>query len=80
MIAAMAQRMADVVNESMRIANGSRDIKTRRSRVRVARERLVQLRELAAQFPIIKFERLADVERDIGKIDAETDGLEGEEG
>lgn len=76
LIGAMAQRMVDVVNESMTIANGSKNIETRRSRVRVARDTLHRLLELAGDYPFIKVQRLVDVERDIGKIDAETDQLE----
>lgn len=79
MIAAMAQRMVDVVNESMRIAHGSKNIETRRSRMRVARERLGQVQELAAQYPFLKVERLAEVESDLAKIDQETDGLQAPE-
>jgi len=75
-IAAMGQRIVDVVNESMRIAHESKNIETRRSRVRVARERMAQLRELAADYPFLKIQRLADVERDLKKIDQETDRLE----
>lgn len=76
MIAAMAQRMVDVVNESIQIAGHSQNIETRRSRVRVARERIAQIQELAADYPFLKIERLADVERDLAKIDKETDRLE----
>lgn len=75
MIAAMGQRMVDVVNESIQIAGHSKNIETRRSRVRVARERIAQLQELAADYPFIKIERLTDVERDLAKIDSETDRL-----
>lgn len=76
MIAAMAQRMVDVVNESIQIAAHSQNIETRRSRVRVARERIAQLQELAADYPFLKIILLADVERDLEKIDRETDRLE----
>lgn len=76
MIAAMAQRMVDVVNESIRIAGHSQNIETRLSRLRVARERIAQIQELAADYPFLKIERLADVERDLAKIDRETDWLE----
>lgn len=77
MIAAMAQRMVDVVNESIQIAGHSQNIETRRSRVHVARERIAQIQVLAADYPFLKIERLADVERDLEKIDRETDRLEG---
>ena len=76
LIAAMGRRMVDVVNESIQIAGHSQNIETRRSRVRVARERIAQLQELAADYPFLKIERLADVERDLEKIDRETDRLE----
>lgn len=80
MIAAMAQRMVDTVNESMRIAHDSKNVETRRSRIGVARERLVQLHELAEQYPFIKVQQLAEVERDLAKIDAATDQMEGPQG
>lgn len=80
MIAAMAQRMVDVVNESMRIAHDSKNIETRRSRIGVSRERLVQLQELAEQYPFIKVQQLAEVECDLAKIDEATDQMEGPQG
>lgn len=76
MIAAMGQRMVDVVNESIQIAGHSQNIETRRSRVRVARERIAQPQELAADYPFVRIDRLADVEHDLEKIDRETDRLE----
>ena len=76
MIAAMGQRMVDVANESIQIAGHSKNIETRRSRARVAREKMRQLRELAEEYPLIRIERLADVERDLAMIDLETDKLE----
>jgi hypothetical protein len=76
MIAAKAQRMVDVVNESIQIAGHSKNIETRRSRIRVARERIAQLQELAADYPFLKIMQLVDVEHDLRKIDQETDSLE----
>ena len=78
-IAAMGQRIIDVVNESLQIADKSKNIKTRRSRVRVAHEKIEQLGQLAAEFPFLKIQRLDDVERDLAKIDCETDSLEAHE-
>lgn len=76
MIATMGQRMVDVVNESVQIAGHSKNIETCRSRVRVVQERIAELQELAADYPFLKIERLADVERDLEKIERETDRLE----
>lgn len=76
MIAAMGRRIVDVVNQSMRIAHDSKDIETRRSRLRVARENIARLSVLADEYPFLKIERLADVESDLAKIDSETDELE----
>lgn len=75
LVAAMAQRMIDVVNESIQIAGHSQSIETRRSRVCVAREHIAQLQDLAADHPFIKIERLADVEVDLSKIDQKTNSL-----
>lgn len=71
----MAQRIVDVVNESIQIANDSTNIETRRSRVLVAREKIQQLEELAEQYPFLKITRVADIERNLTIIDHETDQL-----
>lgn len=76
-IAAMAQRMVDVVSQSMRIAFDSKNIDTRRSRIRVARENVARVQKLAADYPFIKIDNIADVERDLDKIDRETDRMAG---
>lgn len=74
-VAATARRMVEVVSQSMQIAFDSKNIETRRSRVRVARENIARLLELASDYPFIKIERLADVERDLAKIDERTDEM-----
>lgn len=75
-VAVMAQRMVDVVGESMQIAHGSKNIETRRSRVRVARDTIRRLTEMARQEPRLTIERVADVERDLLKIDLATNEME----
>src|SRR5690349_4433593 len=68
LIAGMAQRIVDVVNESMRMAHHSKNIETRRSRAQVAREKIGEVQAMAAQYPFLRVEQLADVERDLAKI------------
>lgn len=75
LIAAMGARIVEGVNESMQIAGQSRNVETRRSRVRIAREKIEQLQELAAEFPFVRIQRLDDVERDLTKIDRESDAM-----
>ena len=76
LIAAIGQRMVEVINQSMQIANDSKNVETRRSRVGVARENIERLQELATSYPFIKLQRLADVERSLAEIDRETEEME----
>lgn len=75
LVAAMAQRMVDVVNESMQIANGSKNVETRRSRIRVARDRLADLQKLDSDYSFLALTNLADVERSIVALERETDEM-----
>ena len=75
LVAAMAQRMVDVVNESMQIANGSKNVETRRSRIRVARDRLADLQKLDSDYSFLALTNLADVERSIAELERETEEM-----
>lgn len=72
MLGAMAQRMADAINESMQIANQSKNVETRRSRIRVARDRLADLQKMASEHPFLALTNLVDVERSIAELERET--------
>jgi hypothetical protein len=71
-VAAMAQRIVDVINESMQIANVSKNVETRRSRIGVARDRLADLQKMASDYPFLALTNLADVERSIAELERET--------
>ncbi|MHB8771295.1 MAG: hypothetical protein ACYC7J_09875 [Syntrophales bacterium] len=61
-----------VFTESLNIANNSKNIKTRESRLRVARDALVELRKMERQFPFLHLENLQAVEASIAGVEAET--------
>ena len=75
LVAAMAQRMVDVVNESMQIANGSKNVETRRSRIEVARDRLADLQQMARDHPFLALTSLPAVERSIAELERETNEM-----
>lgn len=75
LVAAMAQRMVDVVNESMQIANGSKNVETRRSRIRVARDQVADLQKLDSDYSFLALTNLADVERSIAELERETEEM-----
>lgn len=72
-----AMSMLRVVSESMRIAFDSKSEETRRSRVRVARDNVARLLDLAADYPFLKVDNVDEVMRDLDKMDAATDAMFG---
>ncbi len=67
-----AESMVRVANESLRIANTSRNLATRASRVNVARANIQRLKELSAKYPFLQLTSLAAVEDSIRKVEQET--------
>lgn len=74
-IAATAHRMVDVANQSLRIANDSKNEETRRSRLRIVRENVDRLKSLIAKHSFLSFTELAVFERSLAAVEAETDRM-----
>lgn len=70
-----AETAARVLNESLSAANQSTDKGTRDYKLRIARERLIELKQLANKFPFLKLTNLPDVEASITSVEVETRAL-----
>lgn len=70
-----AESALRVFTESLDIANKSKNLATRESRLRVARENLNFLKELTNQHPFLHLENLQAVEVSINEVEAETQEL-----
>jgi hypothetical protein len=68
-IADMAQRIGDVINESMQIASKSLNQDTQVSRIQVAKDKFHQLEQLMEEYPFLKVDQLEGVKRDIAKLE-----------
>lgn len=66
-----AIRLVDVINESLKIANESRNADTKISRLEVAREKLAELKQLSSKHPSIQLTQLPQVEQSIEDLDTE---------
>jgi tetratricopeptide (TPR) repeat protein len=66
-----AQRFADVINESLKIANDSKNVDTKVSRLDVAKEMLGKLKQLSKDHPFIKLTQLPQVEKSIAELEWE---------
>jgi len=66
-----AQRLTDVINESLKIANESKNADTKLSRLDVAKNRLDELKRLSKEYPFLKLTRLSLVEKSIADLDQE---------
>ncbi len=77
-ISASAQRMTDVINESMKIANSTLNPDTKISRLKVARKHLHELKYMCAKYPFLHLVSLDAVESDLDRIEEEflTSGLQ----
>lgn len=73
-IAGSAQRMVDIINESLKIANESVNPETKVSRLGVAKQRLKDLKELATEYPFITITALGEVESGIARLSEEFEG------
>lgn len=69
--ASSAQRLVEIINESLQIANDSKNADTKVSRLDVAKMRLDDLKRLAKENPIIKLTQLSQVERSIAELERE---------
>lgn len=76
-VAQSAQRMIDIVNESLEIAKSTKNVDTRLSRTWVAAENVKRLKELARRFPFVELRKLGAIEKEIERLqlDAQRKGL-----
>ncbi|TDY04201.1 hypothetical protein [Thiohalophilus thiocyanatoxydans] len=70
-ISASAQRLVEIINESLKIANESKNADTKVSRLDVAKKRLEELKKLSNEHPFIKLTQLAQVEQSIAELEQE---------
>jgi hypothetical protein len=70
-ISQSAARMAEVVNESLKVARESKNLATRRSRLQVAKQSLSELIDLADTFESVELFSLDEIERQVALLDEE---------
>ncbi len=70
-IGQQAGRLVQILNDSLRIANESKSLKTRIARLALARSTLAELQSLATQFPFISLTNLTEVLKSIDDVAAE---------
>lgn len=68
-------RLVEDVNESVKSAQESEDVNSRKSEIETARAKVAKLQHIMARHPSVKLERLEDVMLLIEKIDQETTTL-----
>lgn len=66
-----AQRLVEIINESLQIANESMNADTKISRLDLAKKKLVELKTLAKKHPYFKLDQLSDVEQSIKMLELE---------
>jgi hypothetical protein len=66
-----AHRYVEVINESLQLANTSKNPATKISRLNVAKVKLEELKVLVAQYPFLDLTFLPEVESDIAKLEVE---------
>lgn len=69
--ASSAQRLVEIINESLQIANDSKNADTKISRLDLAKGKLDELKDLVKENPWIKIDQLSDVERTISTLEWE---------
>lgn len=67
-----AERMVRVANDSLAIANTSRNLATRASRANVVKVNIQRLKELSAEYPFLHLTSLADFEANVRKVEQDT--------
>ena len=72
-VSQQAGRLVQILNESLHIANDSKSIKTRISRLRLAKDKLAEVQTLAQQYPFLSLESLPEVMKCIEELDREID-------
>ena len=64
-----------LINESLSIANQSKNLETRHSRLRVIREKLESLKKMTIQYPFLHIVGLENFELSVRSVEAETMSL-----
>lgn len=70
-ITASAQRLADIINESLKISNDSKNPETKFSRLNVAKDKLSEIKDLSTKYSFLSLTTLIDVERSIAELESE---------
>jgi hypothetical protein len=66
-----AENLVRIVNESIRLAANGKTLKTRRSRLALAKEKLVDLKKIANESSFIHLTSLAEFEKSLRAVDIE---------
>lgn len=66
-----AQRIVDVINESLKVSNESNNPDTKVSRLDVAKLKLIELKSMVSKYPFLSITSLGDVEASISKLESE---------
>lgn len=66
-----AHRYVEIINESLQLANTSKNPETKISRLNVAKDKLDELKVLVDQYPFLDLTFLPQVESDIARLEAE---------
>jgi uncharacterized membrane protein len=70
-----AQAMGKALTESLQIADDSTDPKTKTMRLKVAKEKLLALRKLAGDYPVLEIDGLEEAEITITRLESEIQNL-----
>lgn len=68
-----AQRLADLIYESMKLAKESHEPETKLSRLGFARQKLEEIKALADKYPFLELPNLANIEISIARMEIEFD-------
>jgi hypothetical protein len=75
LIAETAQRIVQIINESLQIANTTNNNEIKISRIRTARLKLIELKGYAKNYPFIKIDKLHEVELNIRTFEEEIENI-----
>ena len=70
-VTSSAQRLVEVINESLTIANESNNPETKISRLEVAKDKLSEIKKLSKQYSFLALTSLNDVENSISELENE---------
>ena len=70
-VTSCAQRLIEVINESLTIANDSNNPGTKISRLEVAKNKLLEIKKLSEQYSFLSLTSLAEVESSISELEGD---------